>query len=76
MGSIVTSTGIQMDPLKIRAIENWPLPKDAKALQRFLGAANFHREFSHIFSTIAAPLDAIRNSNGLIQWTDEQIQCL
>jgi hypothetical protein len=46
-----------MDPKKMEAILNWPRPKDAKAMQCFMGAVNFHREFSEDFAKIAAPLD-------------------
>ena len=31
-----------MDPEKVRVVEEWPKPGDRKALQRFLGFANFH----------------------------------
>ena len=73
LGSIVSGDGISMDPAKIKAICQWPRPVDGKALQRFLGAANFHREFSHQYARIAAPLDEIRNTKGTIEWTPERI---
>jgi len=74
LGSLVTRTGIKMDPLKIKAIANWQRPADGKAMQRFLGAANFHRDFSSKFAEIAAPLEAVRNQHGVIQWTDEMVE--
>ena len=74
LGSVISSTGIRMDPLKIKAITNWPRPVDAKALQQFLGAANFRHEFSHQFSTLAAPMENVRNVSGNIDWTDERIR--
>ncbi|MHB1800004.1 MAG: ribonuclease H family protein, partial [Vulcanimicrobiaceae bacterium] len=40
-------------------------------MQRFLGAANFHREFSKDYARIAAPLDECRNMKS-IEWTDER----
>jgi transposase InsO family protein len=73
LGSIISCDGIKMDPAKIKAICQWPQPKDGKALQRFLGAANFHREFSHHYARIAAPLDEIRNIKGPIDWTPERV---
>ena len=63
-----------MDPLKVKAILNWTQPVDGKAMQRFMGAANFHREFSHKFSDIAAPLEEVRNVIGPIEWTERRIQ--
>ncbi len=50
LGSLMTRDGIKMDPLKIKTIRDWPRPIDGKAMQRFMGAANFHRDFSHKFA--------------------------
>ena len=74
LGSLITQQGIRMDPLKVRVIQEWPRPTDAKAMQRFLGAANFHREFSHEYAQIAAPLEDVRNAKGMIDWTPERCQ--
>ena len=46
-----------MDPSKIEAIIKWPQPVDGKGMQHFMGAANFHREFSQEFARIAVPLN-------------------
>jgi len=72
LGSIISGSGIRMDPEKVQAIINWPKPCDGKAMQRFLGAANFHRDFSPEYATIAAPLESLRNIKGQIVWTDIQ----
>ncbi|KAJ9514334.1 hypothetical protein QJQ45_012353 [Haematococcus lacustris] len=47
---------ISVDPDKVRAIVNWPVPSSLTQLQSFLGAANFVRKFVHNFSAISAPL--------------------
>jgi hypothetical protein len=70
LGHVITATGIKMDPVKIKAITSWPTPIDGKALQRFLGAANFHRDFSQEYARIAAPLDTVRNIQGPIEWNE------
>jgi len=71
LGSIVATDGIRMDPAKVKAIQAWALPEDGKALQRFMGAVNFHREFSADFARLTAPLEAQRNVKGPITWTPE-----
>jgi len=72
LGIIVSREGLQMDPKKIDAIINWPRPVDGKSMQRFMGAANFHREFTHEFAKIAAPLEECRTMKK-IDWTQERI---
>ena len=72
MGNIVGREGIRMDPKKVKGIMQWVRPVDGKAMQRFLGAANFHREYSPRFSTIAAPLEECRNM-GVIDWNPTRI---
>jgi hypothetical protein len=71
LGTIVSREGLQMDPKKIESIVNWPI--NGKGIQRFMGAANFHREFTHEYAKIAAPLDECRNLKE-ITWTDNRIQ--
>ncbi|MBW0527802.1 hypothetical protein O181_067517 [Austropuccinia psidii MF-1] len=45
LGYVVSSEGLKMDQTKIQNILNWPPPKNLKALQSFLGFANFYRHF-------------------------------
>jgi hypothetical protein len=70
LGHVVTGHGITKDPSKVAALVEWPLPTTAKALQRFLGAANYYRQYDHRFAKIAAPLDSMRFAKGLLKWND------
>ena len=58
----------------MKAILNWPPLVNGKAMQRFLRAVNFHREFSARYADIAAPLEGCRNISGKIDWTPERLQ--
>ena len=73
LGHLVMREGIQIDPAKVKAIVNWPRPADGKAMQHFMGAANFHQDFSYEFAKIAAPLDDCRLEK-IINWMPEQIE--
>lgn len=73
LGCIISREGIRMDPIKVKALFEWPMPVDGKAMQRFLGAANFHRGFSHKYAEISAPLEELRNVDKIV-WTEERIQ--
>jgi hypothetical protein len=45
-----------MDPIKLKAIQDWPLPRTVKEVQKFLGFCNFYRRFVKDYSHIARPL--------------------
>ena len=56
LGSIITTEGIRMDQKKVKAVQEWPVPKSVKEIQAFLGFANFYRRFIRNYSKVAAPL--------------------
>ncbi|MBW0469896.1 hypothetical protein O181_009611 [Austropuccinia psidii MF-1] len=45
LGYAVSSDGLKIDSPKVQQIVNWPQPKNNKALQYFLGFANFYHCF-------------------------------
>ncbi|XDV13693.1 hypothetical protein PO909_002052 [Leuciscus waleckii] len=69
-GYIISSEGICMDPDKVKAVMDWPSPDSRKALQRFLGFANFYRRFIRNFSQLAAPLTALISPRMTFRWSD------
>jgi hypothetical protein len=59
VGAVVSKNSVKMNPLKTKAIRDWPVPTQKKDLQSFLGFANYHRRFIHDFSEIALPLNRL-----------------
>ncbi|KAJ1596852.1 hypothetical protein NDA11_003708 [Ustilago hordei] len=59
LGYIIKPTGIEMDPVKVRTVKEWPMPESIHDIQRFLGFANFYRRFIAHFARIAKPLTAL-----------------
>ncbi|XP_038822213.1 uncharacterized protein LOC120022396 [Salvelinus namaycush] len=70
LGYIVSTEGIHMDPDKVKAVVDWPSPDSRKALQRFLGFANFYRRFVRNFSQIVASLTALTSPRVTFRWSD------
>lgn len=68
LGFVVSAGEIKADPCKVRAVAEWPAPDSRKALQRFLGFANFYRRFIRNFGQIAAPLTALTSPKVLFKW--------
>ena len=50
VGSIVSETGIEVDPSKVSAIADWPCPSNASQLRSFLGLINYYREYIQNFA--------------------------
>ncbi|MBW0574152.1 hypothetical protein O181_113867 [Austropuccinia psidii MF-1] len=50
LGYVVFSEGLKMDQAKVQQILNWLPPRNLKALQSFLGFANFARRFIKNYS--------------------------
>lgn len=62
---IVLSEGVHVDPNKVQAVVDLPTPDSRKALQRFLGFANFYIQFLHYihnYNQLAAPLTALTST--------------
>jgi hypothetical protein len=51
----VTSEGVKPDPEKVKAIKNFPIPKNTTDVKSFLGLTGYHRKFIPRFSKIAKP---------------------
>ncbi|PAA72364.1 hypothetical protein BOX15_Mlig011200g1 [Macrostomum lignano] len=70
LGFIVSSNGIEADPAKTRAVQEWCRPKDKKQLMAFLGFANYYRKFVQRFSVIATPLYALAKGSEKFVWLE------
>ncbi|KAF7647357.1 hypothetical protein LDENG_00173640 [Lucifuga dentata] len=69
LGFIISEGNVRMDPEKVRAVIDWPIPTSRRELQRFLGFANFYRRFIRNFGTLAAPLTALTSFSVPFCWT-------
>ena len=56
LGHFISADGIQVDPSKIRVIENIPAPRTQKEVRSFLGHVGYYRIFIENFSKLASPL--------------------
>ncbi|CAA0824998.1 Uncharacterized mitochondrial protein AtMg00860, partial [Striga hermonthica] len=70
LGHIITSAGIEVDPSKIAAVQNWSAPKNPSEVRSFLGLAGYYHRFIEGFSKIALPLSQLTRKSVKFEWKD------
>lgn len=55
LGHLVTPEGIKPLPEYVRAVKEWPLPKNKSEARMFIGKVGYYRRFIKNFSGLAAP---------------------
>ena len=59
LGHVVTKEWISVDPKNIRAIEDWPVPKDVTNIRSFMGITSYYQRFIEGFLRIANPINSL-----------------
>ena len=63
--------GIRPDPKKVRAIEEYPVPKTARDIPAFVGLAGYYRRHVPNFAGLAKPLTTLTKKDVPFVWTHE-----
>ena len=71
LGHVVSADGVQTDPKKLSAVEQFPTPTEVKSLRSFLGLASYYRRFVPGFSSVAGPLYALTKKDVSFVWSSE-----
>ncbi|XP_039178262.1 uncharacterized protein LOC120298525 [Crotalus tigris] len=78
LGYRISGAGVEMDPSKVQAVQEWQAPQTRRQLQSFLGFANFYRQFIPSFAAVVHPLTELLRTKHLtararpsqrIEWT-------
>ena len=72
LGVVIGKDGIKMEEEKIKAVLDWPTPKSVKDIQKFLGLANYYRQFIKDFTQIARPLHELMRKDQKWKWEVRQ----
>jgi len=74
LGHIVSKEGVKIDPERVKAIDQVPIPKNVKAIQSFFGQINFVRRFIPNFAEIVCPISRMLKKNSDMKWTTETME--
>ena len=74
LGHVISEAGVEVQPEKTAAVEEWPVPRTLRELRSFLGLASYYRKFIKSFSLIAEPLYELMRKGRPFCWTEAQQQ--
>ena len=74
LGVIMGQGKIEMKEDKVAGVLNWPIPKMVRDIRKFLGLANYYRQFVKNFTKIDQPLNNLTRKKEKWKWEDVQQQ--
>ncbi|GFV92410.1 retrovirus-related Pol polyprotein from transposon 17.6 [Trichonephila clavipes] len=74
LGHLVSSNGVRPDPDKIKAVRNFPTPKNIHDIRSFLGLCSYFRRFIKGFCYLAEPLQSLLKSGVEFHWDPEEVE--
>jgi hypothetical protein len=60
-----------VDPEKVEAIREWPVPRNVAEVRSFMGLEDYYRRFIARFSKIAHSITSLQRKEKKFQWTKE-----
>ena len=72
LGVVIGPEEIKMERKKVKGVLEWPMPKCIKDIQKFLGLANYYRQFIEEFATVARPLHNLVKKDKKWEWTERE----
>ena len=63
LGHIVDGNGVRPNPDKVKAVQDWPPPKNTSELKSFLGLTNYFRKYIRGYSQYTYPLTQLLKKN-------------
>ena len=69
LGHEVSALGINTDKDKIKAVQEWPVPRTVKQVRSFVGLAAYYKRFIASFGEICKPLYQLCEKNRQFLWS-------
>ena len=75
LGFDINKDGIKPCKDKIKPLKNYPVPKNPRAVKRFLGLASYYRKFIPHYSTITEPINRLLKKDVPFDWLEIHDKC-
>lgn len=72
LGHRIGREGLSVDPHKIDAVRDWPVPGDVSQVRSFLGLAGYYRRFLANYSKVALALTELTKDDVPWRWGDPE----
>lgn len=74
LGHNISNGTVKPSSEKIKAVKTYPLPRNLKDVQSYIGLTSYFRKFINNYAMIAKPLTDLLKKKGEFQFGEEQIQ--
>ena len=71
LGYVITKIGLEADPEKTAAVQNFAVPQNQTDSKSFLGLCSYYRRYVKNFVLIAGPLHKASETKSPFTWTEE-----
>ena len=68
LGHVVLTSGVSVDPEKVKAIMSWERPKSVLEIRNFLGLVGYYRRFIKDFSRLVALMTRLTRKGVKFEW--------
>lgn len=72
LGLKISPGHIGMDPVKVSGVTDWPVPRNVRHVNQFLGFCNFYRRFVEDYAGITRPLENLKRKDVAWRWGVEE----
>ncbi|KAF1327390.1 reverse transcriptase, partial [Globisporangium splendens] len=71
LGCFVGKSSVRVDPEKVKAIDDWPVPKNVKQLRQWLGLANYLHKYTRNYAALVQPLTQLLKKDVEWKWSKD-----
>ena len=68
----ISSERVKPNPDRVNKVRNYPVPKNQKEVEQFLGLCSYYRKFIQNFSKTAKPITKLLQKDKKFEWTSKQ----